>query len=204
MQKYDQERNKRTREDGTSQYIDLRQSEKYKQFIENPWIKAGTPIHVPVQDGGHCKVLVLGAGFGGILFAVRCIEAGIDKNDVVIVDPAGGFGGTWYWNRYPGLMCDVESHIYLPLLEEMGYMPKQRYASGSEIREYVEKVCSKYGLHDRAMFQSSVRTVVWNENTNEWDVKIVKNPKGGEKSEHTLHANFVPLAPGKAHSRASN
>ena len=197
MQKYEEERGKRTREEGVSQYIDLRRSEKYKHFVEDPWVDARMPVNIPVTDGGHCKVLVMGAGFGGILFAVRCIEAGVDKNDIVIVDPAGGFGGTWYWNRYPGLMCDVESHIYLPLIEEMEYMPKRRYASGSEIREYVESLCSKYNLHDRAMFQSSVKSVVWNEGVNEWDVKIAKQPKDGEESEHTLHANFVTLAPGR-------
>ena len=131
-----------------------------------------------------------------ILYAVRLIQAGMSKDDIVIVDPAGGFGGTWYWNRYPGLMCDVESHIYLPMIEEMQYMPKRRYASGAEIREYVESICSKYGLHECAMFQSSVKSLVWNEQTNEWDVKIAKNPKGGEGSEHVLHANFVALAPG--------
>jgi NADPH-dependent 2,4-dienoyl-CoA reductase/sulfur reductase-like enzyme len=97
MERYEHEKNKRTRAEGTSQYIDLRRSEQYKKFIEDPWIKSGVPIQTPVADGGHCKVLVLGAGFGGILFAVRCIQAGIDKNDILIVDPAGGFGGTWYW-----------------------------------------------------------------------------------------------------------
>ena len=100
-------------------------------------------------------------------------------------------------NRYPGLMCDVESHIYLPLIEEMGYMPKRRYASGHEIRHYIESLCSKYGLHDRAMFQSVVQSVVWNETTNVWDVKIAKRPKGGEETEHAVQANFVGLAPGK-------
>jgi cation diffusion facilitator CzcD-associated flavoprotein CzcO len=204
MEKYEQERNKRTREEGVAQYIDLRKSEKYKHFVEDPWIDAGTPIRIPVPDGGRSKVLVLGAGFGGILFAVRCIQAGIDRKDIVIVDMAGGFGGTWYWNRYPGLMCDVESHIYLPLIEEMGYMPKRKYVSGSEIREYVESLCSKYGLHDRAMFQSSVKSVAWNESNNEWDVKIAAKPKGGEESDHTLHANFVTLAPGKTRLRESN
>ena len=93
-------------------------------------------------------------------------------------------------------MCDVESHIYLPLIEEMEYMPKRKYASGFEIRAYVESICSKYGLHERAMFQSSVKSMIWNEKTNEWDVKIAKKPKGGEDSEHVIHANFVPLAPG--------
>jgi hypothetical protein len=76
------------------QYIDLRRTEKYKKFIEDPWIDAGASINMPEPNDGHCKVLVLGAGFGGILYAVRLIQAGMNKDDIVIVDPAGGFGGT--------------------------------------------------------------------------------------------------------------
>lgn len=97
MQKYEEEKGKRTRPDGTHQYIDLVRSEQYKKFVDDPWIEPGTPIQTPVEDGGHCKLLCLGAGFGGILFAIRCIEAGVNKKDILIVDTAGGFGGTWYW-----------------------------------------------------------------------------------------------------------
>jgi len=124
------------------------------------------------------------------------IKAGFSANDIVIVDPAGGFGGTWYWNRYPGLMCDVESYIYLPLLEEMGYMPKRRYASGYEIREYCNSVCTKYGLHDRAMFQSRAKSMTWDEVKKDWVVEIVKKPKGGQESLLTLRTDFAMIAPG--------
>ena len=197
MEKYGEERDKRIRAEGVKQYIDLRTSTKYNNFVEDPWVKPSTPISSPIPDGGSCRVLIIGAGFGGILFAVKLIQAGFSARDLVIVDPAGGFGGTWYFNRYPGLMCDVESYIYLPLLEEMGYIPKRRYSSGVEICEYAESICSKYGLHERAMFQSAAKSMIWNEDKNEWIVKIIKKPKGGEESEHALHANFVTLAPGK-------
>ena len=119
QQKYAEERTKRLRPDGASQYIDLATSDKFKHFQEDPWIDPNAPsVGVPaLTDGSRCEVLILGAGFGGLLFAVRLIQAGIDVDDIRIVDSAGGFGGTWYWNRYPGLMCDVESYIYMPLLE---------------------------------------------------------------------------------------
>lgn len=100
-------------------------------------------------------------------------------------------------SRYPGLMCDVESYVYLPLLEEMGYVPKRKYASGVEIREYAESICSKYGLHRRAMFQSYVSETTWSESKSQWIVKIAKKPKGGEESQQTVHVNFVCIAPGK-------
>ena len=110
QQKYAEERAKRIRPEGVKQYVDLFRSEKFEHFQDDPWIdphavEAAVPA---LTDGSHCKYLVLGAGFGGLLFAVRLLQAGIKLEDIRIVDSAGGVGGTWYWNRYPGLMCDVE------------------------------------------------------------------------------------------------
>ena len=93
--------------------------------------------------------MILGAGFGGLQSAVRLIEAGVDVKHVRIVDQAGGFGGTWYWNRFPGLMCDGESYIYLPLLEETGYMPKHKYSYGPELRDYCNIIAKKWQLRTR-------------------------------------------------------
>ncbi|KAK4541879.1 hypothetical protein LTR36_007243 [Oleoguttula mirabilis] len=196
MQKYSEERSKRLREDGNRQYIDPSKSDKMRHFLDDPWIENGTSVDRPVPDGGHVMVAIIGAGYGGVLFAVKLIEAGYRPEDILIVDPAGGFGGTWYWNRYPGLMCDVESYIYMPLLEEMEYMPTHKYASGEELREYLEKICRKYGLHARAMFQSAGKTISWDASRKEWTVSIVEKPKGGSESEITVHADFVIFATG--------
>jgi cation diffusion facilitator CzcD-associated flavoprotein CzcO len=93
-------------------------------------------------------------------------------------------------------MCDVESYIYMPLLEEMDYMPTRKYASGEELRLYAEKIVDKYGLRPRAMFQSSIKGVHWNERTKEWDVTIQQKPKGGEKRGLKVRSDFVVLANG--------
>src|SRR5579871_3682019 len=138
QQKYEEERAKRLRPDGISQYIELSRTDKFQNFLGDPWVD-GNHDEINV-DGSHFKFLIIGAGYGGILLAVRLIEAGIPVSDIRLVDAAGGFGGTWYWNRYPGLMCDIESYIYLPLLEEMGYMPKSKYASGDEIRAHANAI----------------------------------------------------------------
>lgn len=98
VQKYAQEREKRIGK-GLSQFVDLRKSVKFKSLLDDPWVEAGTPVNEVMPDGGHCRVLIVGAGYGGILFAVNLIKAGFSAEDIVIVDPAGGFGGTWYWNR---------------------------------------------------------------------------------------------------------
>lgn len=88
-------------------------------------------------------------------------------------------------------MCDVESYIYLPFLEEMGYMPKRRYASGWEIREYIESVCTKYKLHDRAMFQASGKSMVWDDAKHQWNIKLSQGSKTIDMS-----TDFAIITPG--------
>ncbi|KAK4555904.1 hypothetical protein LTR86_007124 [Recurvomyces mirabilis] len=177
MDKYSEERDKRYNAGGRS-YIDPAKSDKFKHFLKDPWIKSGTPINRPVGDNGHSKFLILGAGFGGILFAVKLIQAGFDAKDIVIVDPAGGFGGTWY------------------MLEEMKYMPKRKYSSGEEIRQYAESIAKAFGLHDRAQFQTSMQSATWNEEAKQWSVGIVEKPKGRDEVHSTIRADYVMFASG--------
>jgi hypothetical protein len=127
--KYDAERDKRLRADNIAQFVDFRSPELQDldkdPFVDYDALEArGLPTQV--QNGEDLTLLVIGAANTGIYIAARAIEAGIPKDKVLCVDNAGGFGGTWYWNRYPGLMCDVEGYVYLPLLEETGYRPKHR------------------------------------------------------------------------------
>ncbi|KAH0534210.1 hypothetical protein FGG08_007198 [Glutinoglossum americanum] len=197
QQKYAQEREKRLRADGNEQYIDLSYSDKFKHFRDDPWVDPDAPpAGANVPSGSRYKVLILGAGFGGLLSAVRLIEAGIDVNDIRLVDTAGGFGGTWYWNRFPGLMCDVESYIYMPLLEETGYMPKHRYSYGPELRGYANLIAEKWNLADKALFQTEVRHLGWDDTTKEWVVNLTQMPKGGEEREFEVQSQFVILASG--------
>lgn len=109
--KYEEERQKRQQiSKGMAQFVDRAQSESTAFLFEDPCVETGTLVHEPVQDGGRVKIIIFGAGFAGLLAAIKCLDSGAAKSpdDLLIVDPAGGFGGTWYWNRYPGLMCDVE------------------------------------------------------------------------------------------------
>ncbi|KAF2170131.1 hypothetical protein M409DRAFT_51889 [Zasmidium cellare ATCC 36951] len=188
VEKYAQEREKRIGK-GLSQFVDLRESAKFKSLLDDPWVEPGTPINEVVSDGGHCRVLIVGAGYGGILFAVNLIKAGFNVYDIVIVDPGGGFGGTWYWNH-------VEAYIYMPLLEEMQYMPKHKYAGGEELREYAESICRKYNLFDRAMFQSSAKKMSWDDDKQEWKIVISQTPKGLQPKVIDVSADFVILASG--------
>eukprot|EP01113_Clastostelium_recurvatum_P031661 TRINITY_DN3975_c0_g1_i4.p1 TRINITY_DN3975_c0_g1~~TRINITY_DN3975_c0_g1_i4.p1 ORF type:complete len:678 (-),score=122.66 TRINITY_DN3975_c0_g1_i4:27-2009(-) len=206
MHKYKEERDKRIRRDATTQYmdeVDMRNNESMKHFLEDPWVPSEDPLSPaparPLQDGARTEVLILGAGYGGLLYAVRLQQAGVLLEDITIIDSAGDFGGTWYWNRYPGLMCDVESYIYMPLLEETGYMPKHKYAYGSELREQAERVADKFNLRDRAIFQSTVDGAVWSNEDNEWVVSCTERRKGRHPVPFTIRATFLITASGLLH-----
>jgi cyclohexanone monooxygenase len=114
------------------------------------------------------EVLVIGGGFMGLVLGSELTKSGID--DFLILDVAADFGGTWYWNRYPGVRCDVESYIYLPLLEETGYVPREKYSTGSEIFEYCRLIGDHFGLYEHAMFQTRVTGMTWSEEDGLWTV----------------------------------
>ena len=160
--KYREERDKRLRPDGIGQYVEVEGD--YAAFIDDPYSEraARAPIRREVE------VAIVGAGFGGILTAVRLKEIGVD--DVLMIDRAGDFGGTWYWNRYPGLACDMKSYVYLPLLEETGYMPPRTYASGAEIHQHAMRIVDHWGLRDKGLFHTGVTRVEWLDDKGKWKV----------------------------------
>ena len=112
--------------------------------------------------------MILGGGIAGVLVGAELRKRGVER--IRIVDQAGGIGGTWYWNRYPGVMCDVESYIYIPMLEEFGYIPTYRYASGDEIRGQLERIAERYRLADEALFHTEVTRAEWHDEEARWHV----------------------------------
>jgi cyclohexanone monooxygenase len=180
-ERYRIEREKRLRPDGTDQYLHL--SSKTSHHLDDPYVAPGY-CRPPVELA--TTVLILGGGFGGLMCAARLQEAGI--SDFRIVEKAGDFGGTWYWNRYPGASCDVESYIYMPLLEELGYLPTEKYARADEIRAHCERIGRFYNLYDRALFQTEVSRMEWNEPELRWVVRTDRTDK--------LTARFVCVAAG--------
>lgn len=195
--RYDEERKKRLRADGNSQFIEIAKSAQYERFADDPWADpaAVQPLHAKFPDQ-RSEMLIIGAGWGGIQNAVRMTQAGIPAKDIRIIDPAGGFGGTWYWNRYPGLMCDIESYTYLPYLEETGFVPKHRYSQGEEILEYVNLVAEKYGLTDCAVFQTQAEKIVWDNDAKEWSVHLIQRRKGHAPETLQIRSKFVTVAAG--------
>ncbi|PSN65698.1 FAD/NAD(P)-binding domain-containing protein [Corynespora cassiicola Philippines] len=186
--KYDEERQKRFRKDGERQFIDLDNADQFSYLAEDPWVDhASLNSKEPsVQDGGSYEYLILGAGYGALLYAARLIDSGVLAKDIRMVDTAGGFGGTWYWNRYPGLMCDIESYIYMPLLEATGYMPKNRYSYGPELREHADRIAAHYDMSQNALFRSRIVKQTWNDLEKVWKVDIseYRGPQYGSRNLH--------------------
>ncbi|MEQ1787250.1 MAG: NAD(P)/FAD-dependent oxidoreductase [Acidimicrobiales bacterium] len=162
--KYLAERDKRL-VPGRADIRDLATDEHFARFRDDPF----TPREPrdPVRDG--VDVVIVGGGIAGVLAGARLREAGIER--IRIVDQAGGIGGTWYWNRYPGVMCDVESYVYLPMLEELGYVPTTRYAYGEEIRLHLGAVAERFDLVGDALFHTGVTRAEWDDATARWRVR---------------------------------
>ena len=154
--KYREERDKRLRPDGLSQYVEMKG--RFAHFERDPWVEPGF-TREPLTD--EVEVAIVGGGFSGLLAAARLRQLGVDG--VRVIEKGGDFGGTWYWNRYPGLACDVESYVYLPMLEEIGTVPAEKYSRGAEIFEHCRAIARKYDLYRDACFQTEVIEVRWDE-----------------------------------------
>lgn len=161
--KYAEERAKRLQDNPVDQFQGLTDSVEIDSI--DPW----TPRVERDRVHEHVEVAVLGGGFGGLLSAAHLRKNGVD--DFRIIEEGGDFGGTWYWNRYPGLQCDVESYMYLPLLEETGYLPTRRFVAGAEVLEHARRIGRHFDLYDKAMFQTVVTSVNWCEDTDRWQVR---------------------------------
>ena len=179
--RYRQEQQKRIRPEGMGQWRELGE-----ELDQDPFIDHGFARDPFVED---TTVVVVGGGFAGMLTSIDLVKHGI--TDFRIVEKAGDFGGTWYWNRYPGCMCDVESYIYLPLLEETGYMPTERYASATEIFNYSRLLAQTFDLYPHALFQTDLTGAAWDENALRWHVTTSRDDR--------LSARFLVLAGGILH-----
>ncbi len=161
--RYAEERDRRLRPDHLGQFqglSDVRAADDADPYSE--------PVERDALTAEH-DVVILGGGFGGLLAGAYLTRQGV--TDFRIVEQAGDFGGTWYWNRYPGVQCDVESYIYLPLLEETGYIPTQRYADGDEIFAHAQRIGRHFDLYRAALFQTAVTSATWSQDRQRWEIR---------------------------------
>ncbi|KAL3474458.1 Neopentalenolactone D synthase [Aspergillus californicus] len=178
------EREKRINKKGIHQFREA--TGELAKFAADPWAKADSTRLEVDED---VDVLIIGCGFGGVLAAKKLHDAGIHR--IRMVDKASDFGGVWYWNRYPGLCCDTEAYIYLPLLEETGHVPSAKYVPGYEIQAHIRKIAEMDDLRPRTLFQTELNAITWSQGLGRW----VGNTDRGD----TIRARFVVSAIGILH-----
>ena len=120
------------------------------------------------------RVVIIGAGFGGLAAAVALRRKGID--DLTIIERADGVGGTWRRNVYPGAACDIQSHLY-----SFSFAPNRSwtrtYAYQPEILAYLESVADGFDLRRHLMLDTVVRRLRWNCGASHWEVDLT----GGDR-----------------------
>ena len=181
--RYRAERDKRLRPDGNDQYIEV--TGRFAHYLEDPYVEAVE--RDPIRE--DVTVLIVGGGFAGLISGARLRQAGVE--DIRIVEKGGDFGGTWYWNRYPGAQCDVESYVYLPLLEETGYVPSEKYVHAPEILVHCRRIAEQFRLYDGAIMSTEITAIDWDAPRSRW---LVRTNRGDE-----LAARFLVMGNGPLH-----
>lgn len=132
----------------------------------------------------HLRVVVIGAGFGGLGAAVRLRQAGV--TDFAVLERADAVGGTWRDNTYPGCACDVPSHLY-----SFSFAPNPRwprnFSGQPHIRDYLERVADSFGLRPHIRLGAEVLSARWDTDALRWEVRT---------AEHTLTADVLVSATG--------
>jgi cyclohexanone monooxygenase len=181
--RYRSERDKRLRADANEQYVEMKG--QFAHYLDDPYVE--------VQERpalfDEVEVAIIGGGFGGLLVGARLREAGIE--DLRLIEKGGDVGGTWYWNRYPGAACDIESYVYLPLLEEVGFMPSRKYATAPEILEHSRNIARHFRLYDNACLSTEVTDLTWDDADRRW---VISTNRGDR-----MRARFVVMANGPLH-----
>lgn len=179
--RYLAERDKRLRPEGQQQYVVTEAG--FTDFFEGDPYTPVTPRE-PITE--EVDVVILGGGWAGLVAGARLIQAGVE--DFRILELAGDFGGVWYWNRYPGIQCDSDAYCYLPLLEETGYIPTQKYAHGDECFEHAQRIGKHFGLYEKAIFSTMTKSLEWDETLRRWRI--------GTNRDDRILARFVIMAQG--------
>jgi cation diffusion facilitator CzcD-associated flavoprotein CzcO len=182
-EKYRAERDKRLRPDGNDQYLEP--TGRFAHLLDDPY--TAVVDRPPVRE--DVNVAVIGSGFAGLVVGAKLKQAGV--TDVRLIDKAGDVGGVWYWNRYPGAMCDTAAMIYLPMLEETGTVPSAKYVPAPEIHAHARRIATTFDLYDGALLSTGITGVVWNDDSSRW---IITTDRGDE-----VRARFVTVGTGPLH-----
>ncbi|OBI11636.1 monooxygenase [Mycobacterium sp. E2327] len=180
-EKYLHERDKRLRPEGSKQYLELK-----GDFAEFSEVDPHTPVTPRTPITEDVQVAVLGGGIAGLLAGAYLKKSGVD--DVHVIEMGGDFGGVWYWNRFPGIQCDNDAYCYIPMLEELDFMPSKKFADGAEIYEHCRRIAKHFGLYDGAIFSTQVRTLRWDDAIKRWRLRTNRGDD--------IRARFVVMTQG--------
>ena len=180
-ERYAVERDRRLRSAADRPYVSIRGS--LTHYLDDPYAPEIRPRE---RRQDEIEVVIIGGGIGGLVTAAALRDEGVE--DITVIDKAGDFGGTWYWNRYPGIQCDLESYIYMPLLEKLNYIPSAKYAPGAEILAHLQRIAQFYKLYDTACLQTGVTGIEWDEADHRWIVSTDR--------EDRIRARYVVMPSG--------
>ena len=180
-ERYRAERNKRLRPEGKRQYLDI--GGRFAHYGDDPWAQ---PDFTRAPSSEAFNVIIVGGGLGGLLAGASLRKQGIDN--IRIVERGADFGGAWYWNRYPGAACDTQAMLYMPMLEETGYRPERKFATGPELREHWQRIAERFDLYRDACFQTEVTSVRWDSENAQWIVETNR--------DDAMRARFLIIAQG--------
>jgi cation diffusion facilitator CzcD-associated flavoprotein CzcO len=181
--RYRAERDKRLRPDGNAQYVEP--LGRFAHFVDDPF----TPRVERKPRFDEVTVAFVGGGFSGLCTGARLKQAGV--TDLCIIEGGGDFGGVWYWNRYPGAMCDTAAMVYLPLLEETGHVPSMKYVFAPEIFAHAQRIAKQFDLYENALFSTSATLLEWDDAGSRW---IIHTDRGDR-----IRARFVAMGTGPLH-----
>ena len=181
--KYRAERDKRLRPDANDQYLEA--TGRFAHFLEDPYVERVD--REPLFD--EVTVAIIGGGFSGLVTGARLRQTGVDS--IRLIEGGGDVGGAWYWNRYPGAMCDTAAMVYLPLLEETGHVPTMKYTFAPEILRHAQLIAKEFRLYDNALFSTEVTELRWDESISRW---IIRTNRGDK-----MRAKFVSMGTGPLH-----
>ncbi|KAF3009396.1 hypothetical protein E8E14_009280 [Neopestalotiopsis sp. 37M] len=148
----------------------------------------------PVDQGRPLRVIIIGAGISGIALYIRLLQH-IPSAKVTIFEKNPAAGGTWYENHYPGVACDIPSHVY-----QLSFAPNPQWSKlfspGGEILDYVQRVAGDYGVDRKIKYNTKVAGATWNEEDAVWSVDTEQTSKDGAKLSAQSQAEVVISAVG--------
>lgn len=148
----------------------------------------------PVDAGREIRATIIGAGVSGIGIYIRLLQY-VPNIRITVLEKNPSVGGTWFENRYPGVACDIPSHVYQYTFEPNTKWSKY-FSGGAEILEYVKGVAKKYKVDNKVRYNTKVVGATWNNDAGTWTVETETVGPTGDKTKGTVESEVLINATG--------